>query len=108
MPFITNPVFTQIEKRHLEFMLQYDFPERSFFVEQLNQMKDADITRDVTPYYWIMEFRPNGINPGHGPMAPCVDIEVLQGRELLRRSLLYTKGTVLLSSWRSIMQTALP
>ena len=79
MPFIINSIFTEIEKAHLEFVLSYDFPEKSDVIEQLNNMKEADITRDVTPYYWIMEFRPNGINPGHGAMRPYIDIEVLHG-----------------------------
>lgn len=39
-------------------------------------MKDADITRDVTPYYWIMVFRPGGGNPGYGSMRSCIGIEV--------------------------------
>lgn len=76
---ITNTIFSDREKRYLEFVLQYDFPERSIVVDQLNKMKAADITRDVTPYYWIMEFRPDGINPGYGPMSSCIDVEVLHG-----------------------------
>ena len=76
MLLITNFIFTDIEKAYLEFVLSYDFPEKSDVIEQLNHMTEDDITRDVTPFCWIMEFRPNGINPGYGPMDPCVDIEV--------------------------------
>ena len=79
MPFLTNSVFTDIEKAHLEFVLSHDFPERSDIIEQLNNMKDAEITRDITPYYWIMEFRPNGVNADQGPMRPSIQIEVLHG-----------------------------
>lgn len=79
MPFITNSVFTDVEKAHLEFVLSKYFPERSVVIEQLNNMNDTEITRDITPYYWIMEFRPNGINAGHGPMRPYIDVEVLHG-----------------------------
>ncbi len=79
MSEITNPIFTKIEKSHLEFVLQYEFPKRSVVIDQLNSMKETDITRDVTPYYWIMEFRPDGINAGHGPMRPYIDVEVLHG-----------------------------
>ena len=76
MSLITNFIFADIEKAFLEFVLSYDFPEKSAVIEQLNHMTEDDITRDVTPFHWIMEFRPNGINPGYGPMYPCVDIEV--------------------------------
>ena len=76
---ITNPIYTATEKAYLEFVLSHDFPERNDVIEQLNYMKDAEITRDVTPYYWIMEFRPNGINAGHGTMRPYIDAEVLHG-----------------------------
>ena len=79
MPFITNSVFNDVEKAHLEFVLSKYFPERSAVIDQLNNMNDTEITRDITPYYWIMEFRPNGINAGHGPMHPYIWIEVLHG-----------------------------
>lgn len=77
MPFITNSVFTDVEKAHLEFILSCDFPEKQEVIGQLNRMKAADITKDITPYYRILEFRPNGVNPGHGPMRCYVDMEVL-------------------------------
>lgn len=77
MPYITNPIFTEIEKAHLEFILSYDFSEKSDIIAQLNNVKEAEITRDITPYYWIMEFRPNGTKPGYDAMRPCIDIEVL-------------------------------
>ncbi len=79
MPLITNSIFTDTEKTYLEFVLSYDFPEKSDVLEQLNHMKEADITRDVTPYFWILEFRPNGINPGCGPMRLYHRVEVLHG-----------------------------
>lgn len=79
MDIITNPAFTEREKAHLEFVLQWEFPKRRIVIDQLNSMKEADITRDVTPHYWIMEFRPGGINPGHGPMRPYINVEVLHG-----------------------------
>ena len=79
MPLITNSVFSDVEKAHLEFVLSHDFPEKSDVIEQLNNIKEVEITRDVTPYYWIMEFRPNGINPGHGPMNFYISFEVLHG-----------------------------
>jgi hypothetical protein len=77
MPLITNSIFNDIEKAYLEFVLSFDFAEKSDVIEQLNSIKDDEITRDMSPYYWIMEFRPDGVNPGHGPMRPCIDIEVL-------------------------------
>ena len=77
MSKITNPIFAASEKAYLEFVLQYEFPERYVVIDQLNSMNEDDITRDVSPYYWIMEFRPNGINAGHGPMRSCIWIEVL-------------------------------
>lgn len=77
MPRITNPVYTDREKRFLEFVLNHDFPERDQVVEQLNRMRESELTRDVTPWYWILEFRPGGANPGHGPMRPYLYIEVL-------------------------------
>ena len=79
MSLIANSIFNDVEKAHLEFILCHEFPEKSDVIEQLNNMKEVDITRDVTPYYWIMEFRPNGINPGYGPMRPYIGIEVLHG-----------------------------
>ena len=79
MPYITNPIFDAREKAYLEFVLSGDFPEKSAVVTQLNAMRGPDITRDITPHYWIMEFRPNGINAGHGPMRPYISIEVLHG-----------------------------
>ena len=77
MSKITNPIFTATEKTHLEFVLQHEFPERNVVIDQLNSMNEDDITRDISPYYWIMEFRPNGINAGHGPMRSYISIEVL-------------------------------
>ena len=77
MSRITNPIFAASEKAYLEFVLQHEFPERNVVIDQLNSMNEDDITRDVSPYYWIMEFRPNGINAGHGPMRSCIWIEVL-------------------------------
>ena len=74
---ITNPLFAATEKAYLEFVLQHEFSERNVVLDQLNSMNEDDITRDISPYYWIMEFRPNGINAGHGPMHPYIWIEVL-------------------------------
>ena len=79
MAWITNPIYTETEKTYLEFVLQHEFPERDLVLDQLNSMNQKDITRDVSPYYWIMEFRPDGINPGHGSMRPYVHVEVLHG-----------------------------
>ena len=79
MPLITNSIFDDAEKAYLEFVLSHDFPEKCDVIEQLNNMKEVEVTRDVTPYYWIMEFRPNGLNPGHGAMRPYIDVEVLHG-----------------------------
>lgn len=76
---ITNPIYTGNEKAYLEFVLQHEFYERNLVFDQLNSMNKDDITRDVSPYYWIMEFRPNGINAGHGPMRPYIDVEVFHG-----------------------------
>jgi hypothetical protein len=77
MPLITNSIFTDIEKTHLEFVLSHYFLEKSNVVEQLNNIKENEITREVTPYYRIMEFRPNGVNPGQGPMNYYISFEVL-------------------------------
>lgn len=77
MKRITNPIYTAEEKAYLEFVLQNEFPERDLVFDQLNAMKEPDITRDVSPYYWIMEFRPNGTNTGQGYMRPYIQIEVL-------------------------------
>jgi hypothetical protein len=79
MMLITNPVFSDVEKAHLAFVLAHPFPGRSDVIEQINSMKSTDITRDVTAYYWIMEFRPDRVNQGYGPMHPCVALEVLHG-----------------------------
>lgn len=76
---ITNPIYMAAEKAYLEFVLQHEFPERAAVLAQLNAMNEADLTRDVSLYYWIMEFRPGGINAGHGPMGACIQIEVLHG-----------------------------
>ena len=57
-------------------MLQFDFQGKAAVIEQLNTMKEADITRDFTPHYWIIEFRPNGANPNHGAMRPYIQISV--------------------------------
>ena len=81
MPYISNPIFSEVEKANLEFVLRHNFPKKRDVINQLNHMKEADITRDVTPFYWIMEFRPNGINPGHGPMHRCINIVVSHGSE---------------------------
>lgn len=79
MPLITNSIFNDVEKTHLEFVLSHEFPKKTDVIEQLNNMKEGDITRDITPYYWIMEFRPDGINVGYGPMRPYIYVEVLHG-----------------------------
>ena len=76
MSYIANPVFSETEKAHLEFMLQFDFQGKAAVIEQLNTIKEADITRDFTPHYWIIEFRPNGANPNHGAMRPYIRLSV--------------------------------
>lgn len=57
MPLITNPVYTDREKAFLEFVLGHEFPEKAQVVQRLNRMRESELTRDVTPYYWILEFR---------------------------------------------------
>lgn len=79
MARITNPIYTATEKAYLEFVLRHAFPERDLVLDQLNSMGPEDLTRDISPYCWIMEFRPNGIHGGHGPMRPYIWIEVLHG-----------------------------
>lgn len=79
MEYISNMIFTETEKTHLEFVLQYPFANRDSIVDQLNNMRAEEVLRDITPYYWIMEFRPNGVNPGHGPMGVRICIEVHHG-----------------------------
>lgn len=76
MPFISNPVFSDTEKRYLEYVLQHDFFGRVSAVDQLNGLTEGEIRRDVTPYHWILEFRPGGVNPGQGPMSPWVTLSV--------------------------------
>ena len=76
MNFITNPAFSELEKRYLNFILQNDYPEKSVVIEQLNNMKEDEITRDVSPYFWMIQFRPDGINPGQGPMRPYISVQV--------------------------------
>lgn len=76
MSLIENPIFSERERAHLEVVLRPDFPEKARVVERLNRMKDGDLTRDVTPYYRILEFRPEGANPGQGPMQLYVSVEV--------------------------------
>lgn len=77
MKRIRNDIFTEREKSFLEFVLQFDFPERERITEQLNLLKAEDIVRDITPYYWIMEFRPACVRPGYDCMCPVVDFQVL-------------------------------
>ena len=40
-------------------------------------MRTAEISREITPYFWMILFRPNGVNPGQGPMRPCIRLQVL-------------------------------
>lgn len=77
MARITNPIFTERERTYLEFVLGADFPERDQVLRVLDRLRESELTRNVTPYYWILEFRPDGANPGHGPMRPYLYIEVL-------------------------------
>ena len=77
MNYIANPVFSDMEKRFLNFILQNDFAEKSVVIEQLNKMRETEISRDITPYFWMIQFRPNGVNPGQGPMRPYICIQVL-------------------------------
>ena len=76
MALIDNPVYTEQERAYLEFVLQPDFPEKAVVVECLNPMREEELTRDVTPYYWILEFRPDGANPGQGPVELYLSLEV--------------------------------
>lgn len=78
MARITNPVYTDREKAELEFVLAQDFPERDQVVEQLNRLRESELTRDVTPYYRILEFRPDGANPGQGPVELLLSLSVGQ------------------------------
>ena len=47
MTLITNPIFTEIEKAHLEFVLSHNFPEKSDIMEQLNNMQEDEITQGL-------------------------------------------------------------
>lgn len=76
MSLITNSGFSETEKAHLEFVLQWDFPEKAQVLQALNRMKESDLIRDVTPYYWILEFRPEGAEQGYGPMEVFLSLEV--------------------------------
>lgn len=82
MRLITNPVFNRMEVTFLEFLLQHEFPEKSMIIRQLNSLKEKEITRAITPFHFILEFRPDGINPGCGPMRPYIHMEVLHGNGL--------------------------
>lgn len=73
---IRNDSFDAREKAFLEFVLTRDFPEKERFCVQLNGMKSADLVRDVTPFYRILEFRPMGTRPGHDGMCPAAQIAV--------------------------------
>ena len=77
MKYITNPVFSDREKQYIEFILQNDFSEKSVVVEQLNKMRETEISRKITPYFWMIQFRPDGVNPGQGPMRPYIRVQVL-------------------------------
>lgn len=77
MDYITNLVFSDMEKQYLNFILQNEFAEKSLVAEQLNKMKEIEISRNITPYFWMIQFRPNGINPGQGPMRPYICVQVL-------------------------------
>jgi hypothetical protein len=79
MNHITNPAFSDREKQYMEFILQHDFPEKSFIAEQLNKMRADELSREITPFFWMLQFRPGGVNPGQGPMRPCIHLEVFHG-----------------------------
>ena len=82
MGVITNCAFTERETEYLEFLLQHPFPEREKTIKQLNALKPEEIFRTITPYFWMIQFRPDGKNPGQGSMRPIVDVSVcrLDGR----------------------------
>lgn len=77
MNHITNSVFSDREKQYMEFILQNDFPEKRIVIEQLNKMREAEISREITPYFWMIQFRPGGVNAGQGPMRPYICVQVL-------------------------------
>ena len=58
MKYITNPVFSDREKQYIEFILQNDFAEKSAVVEQLNNMREAEISREITPISGWFNFGP--------------------------------------------------
>ena len=47
MTLITNPIFTEIEKAHLEFVLSHNFPGKSDVIAQLNNMQEAESTQGL-------------------------------------------------------------
>lgn len=61
----------------MEFILQNDFASKSVVIEQLNKMRECEISREITPYFWMIQFRPNGVNPGQGPMRRYFSLQVL-------------------------------
>lgn len=63
MNLISNPIFSNKEKAYLDFVLQYDFPERERVIQQLNQFQQHEVARDYSQYYKIMCFYPNGFKP---------------------------------------------
>lgn len=77
MQEIRNETFSEKERLLLEFALQDDFPERDTVLRQLNNVSGTDILRDISPYYWIMEFRPGGVRAGYDGMHPIVNLLVL-------------------------------
>ena len=81
MDYITNPVYSDREKQYMNFILQHDFPEKSAVIKQLNEMRETEISREITPYFWMIQFRPRGVNPGQGPMRPYIRIQVIHTNE---------------------------
>ena len=103
---ITNDIFSNEEKRLLDFILQQDFEKKDDTINYLNSLSAEHIVRDFSPYYKIMEFRTSKIKDGYHGMSVMILIQIVRKDGIAPTVYICTLKTDFLLSMRFIMRTA--
>ena len=71
---ITNDIFSNEEKRLLDFILKPDFKNKTETINYINSLSAEHIVRDYSPYYKIIEFRSPNIQNGYSGMSDMITV----------------------------------
>lgn len=77
MKLIDNPIFTKEEQDLFDCALQFRFPTRDKYIEQINSLTEDQISRDYTPYHRIIDIRYEGLPQISSGLEIVSDISIM-------------------------------